>query len=59
MVDKRHTGLEHALQNETEKVVTLLRSNTELTQQDKQLTEEVSKLTKQIHALLTQRGSAA
>ena len=58
-IDKRHTGLEHALQRETEKVVMLLRSNTEITQQDKQLTEEVAKLTKEIHALLlTQRGAA-
>jgi uncharacterized membrane protein len=58
MIDKRHTGLEHALQSETEKVVTLLRSNTEITQQDKQLTEEVAKLTREIHSLLTQRGAA-
>jgi uncharacterized membrane protein len=57
MIDKRHTGLEHALQSETEKVVTLLRSNTEITQQDKQLTEEVAKLTREIHSLLTQRGA--
>jgi uncharacterized membrane protein len=57
-VDKRHTGLEHALQRETEKVVALLQSNTEITQQDKQLTEEVAKLTKEIHTLLlTQRGA--
>ena len=59
MIDKRHTGLEHALQNETEKLVTLLRANTEITQQDKQLTEEVAKLTKEIHTLLQQRGTAA
>jgi uncharacterized membrane protein len=58
MIDKRHTGLEHALQSETEKVVTLLRSNTEITQQDKQLTEEVAKLTREIHTLLKQRGPA-
>jgi uncharacterized membrane protein len=58
MIDKRHTGLERALQNETEKLVTLLESNTEITQQDKQLTEEVAKLTKEIHTLLTQRGAA-
>ena len=58
-IDKRHTGLEHALQSETEKLVTLLRANTELTQQDKQLTEEVAKLTKEIHTLLKQRGTAA
>jgi uncharacterized membrane protein len=60
MIDKRHTGLEHALQNETEKLVRLLRANTEITQQDKQLTEEVSKLTKEIQTLLKQqRGTAA
>ena len=58
-IDKRHTGLERALQTETEKLVTLLRANTELTQQDKQLTEEVVKLTKEIHTLLQQRGTAA
>jgi uncharacterized membrane protein len=59
MVDKRHTGLEQAMKTETEKLVTLLRSNTEITQQDKQLTEEVAKLTKQIHALLVQRGTVS
>ena len=59
MVDKRHTGLERALQRETGRLVTLLQSNTDLTQQDKQLTEEVAKLTKEIHTLLTQRGTAA
>jgi uncharacterized membrane protein len=59
MIDKRHTGLEHALQGETEKLVMLLRANTEITQQDKQLTEEVAKLTKEIHTLLKQRGTAA
>jgi uncharacterized membrane protein len=59
MIDKRHTGLERALQRDSEKLVTLLQSNTEITQQDKQLTEEVAKLTKEIHALLTQRGTAA
>jgi uncharacterized membrane protein len=59
MIDKRHTGLERALKSETEKLVTLLRSNTEITQQDKQLTEEVVKLTNEIHTLLQQRGTAA
>ncbi len=58
-VDKRHTALEQALKTETDRLVTLLQSNTELTQQDKQLTEEVASLTKQIHALLSQRGTAA
>jgi uncharacterized membrane protein len=59
MIDKRHTGLEQALQSETEKLVTLLQSNTEITQQDKQLTEEVAKLTREIHTLLKQRDTAA
>jgi uncharacterized membrane protein len=60
LIDKRHTGLERSAKTETEKIVTLLQSNTDLTQQDKQLTEEVAKLTKQIHALLLQqRGTAA
>ena len=58
-IEKRHDRLEHALKIETDKLVALLQSNTEITQQDKQLTEEVAKLTKQIHALLLQRGTAA
>jgi uncharacterized membrane protein len=58
-IDKRHTGLERALKGETERLVTLLTSNTELTQQDKRLTEEVAKLTKEIHTLLTQRDRAS
>jgi uncharacterized membrane protein len=58
MVEKRHTALEQAVKTETEKLVTLLQSNTEITKQDKQLTEEVSKLTKQIHALLSQRPAS-
>jgi uncharacterized membrane protein len=56
-VDKRHTRLEHVLQKETEKLVTLLESNTQLTQQDKELTEQVADLTQKIHALLTQPQS--
>jgi uncharacterized membrane protein len=56
-VDKRHTRLEHVLQKETEKLVTLLESNTQLTQQDKELTEQVADLTQKIHVLLTQRAS--
>ena len=54
-VDKRHTRLEHVLQKETEKLVTLLESNTQLTQQDKDLTQQVADLTQKIHLLLTQR----
>jgi hypothetical protein len=37
---------------------TLRRTNTEITQQDKQLTEEVAKLTKEIHTLFQQRTAA-
>jgi uncharacterized membrane protein len=58
-IDKRHTGLEHALQSESEKIVQLLRTNTEITQQDKQLTEEVAKLTREIQTLLKQRAKPA
>ena len=52
-VDRSHTRLERAAKAETDKLVDLLTSNTELTRQDKELTEEVAALTKQIHALLT------
>ena len=56
MIDKRHTALEEASKRQTDKLVTLLQSNTELTQQDKDVTEHVAKLTREIHELLTQRG---
>jgi uncharacterized membrane protein len=56
MIDNRHTALEEASKRQTDKLVTLLQSNTELTQQDKDVTEQVAKLTREIHELLTQRG---
>jgi len=56
-LDKRHSVLEHGIKTETDRLVQLLESNTELTQQDKALTEQVADLTKQIHTLLTQRAS--
>jgi len=57
-IDKRHTALEQAMKTETERLVTLLESNTDLTEQDKKLTEEVASLTKEIRSLLlTQRGA--
>ena len=56
MIDKRHTALEEASKRQTDKLVTLLQSNTELTQQDKDVTEHVAKLTREIHELLTQRA---
>jgi len=45
-----------AVKAETDKLERLLRSNTELTQQDKELTEQVALLTREIHAALVQRG---
>ncbi len=54
-IDKSHTRLERAAKAETDKLLELLGSNTELTLQDKQLTEQVADLTKQIHALLTKQ----
>ena len=56
LIDKRHTELEEAAKAQTDRVVELLRSNTDLTQQDKDLTEQVAKLAREIHTLLTQRG---
>ena len=53
-IDKSHTLLERAAKAETDKLLQLLQSNTELTLQDKELTEQVATLTKQIHALLTE-----
>jgi uncharacterized membrane protein len=55
LVEGKHTKLEQAIQRQTHKVVGLLESNTQLTQQDKDLTDEVAKLTREIHSLLTQR----
>jgi uncharacterized membrane protein len=55
MIEHKHTTLDETLQEESNKLAGLLRSNTDLTQQDKDLTEEVAKLTREIHALLTQR----
>jgi uncharacterized membrane protein len=58
-VDERHTRLETAMKGETDKLLELLRSNTDLTSQDKELTEQVADLTRQIHALLTKSGGAS
>jgi uncharacterized membrane protein len=44
-----------AIKAETDKLTSLLQSNTDLTREDKQLTQEVADLTKQIHDLLTKR----
>jgi uncharacterized membrane protein len=45
-----------AIKAETDKLVALLDSNTELTRQDKELTEQVAALTREIHAHLTREG---
>ncbi|HEY5662016.1 MAG TPA: DUF1003 domain-containing protein [Gaiellaceae bacterium] len=42
-----------ALKAETDRLESLLQSNTELTRQDKDLTEQVAQLTREIHELLT------
>ena len=54
-IEKGHSRLEHASKAETDKLLELLQSNTEITQQDKELTEQVAALTKQIHELLTKQ----
>ena len=54
-IDKNHSRLERASKTETDKLLELLRSNTDLTLQDKELTEQVADLTKRIHALLTKQ----
>jgi uncharacterized membrane protein len=57
-IDKGHSRLERAAKAETDKVLELLQSNTNLTQQDKELTEQVADLTKKIHALLTEQQTS-
>jgi uncharacterized membrane protein len=59
LLDKRHTSLEELAKRQNEDIVKLVNSNTEITQQDRDLTEEIAKLTREIHALLSQRATAA
>ena len=47
---------EEAIRAGTQKLVELLESNTQLTQQDKDLTEQVAALTREIHAEVTSKG---
>ena len=58
LVEKSHTRLEAAAKRETDRLVELLESNTDLTREDKELTEHVAELTKQIHALLIQSSGS-
>src|SRR5919198_3106993 len=61
--ERRHNEMERlaaervaAIKAETDKLVALLDSNTELTRQDKELTEQVAALTREIHKSLTRKG---
>ena len=61
--ERRHNEMERlaaervtAIKTETDRLVALLDSNTELTRQDKDLTEQVAALTREIHANLTRKG---
>jgi uncharacterized membrane protein len=56
--ERRQSRLEHGIKTETDRLLTLLESNTTLTQQDKQLTEQVANLTREIHAVLMAREPA-
>jgi uncharacterized membrane protein len=58
-IDEGHTRLAEAAKAETDKLLELLQTNTELTRQDKELTESVADLTRQIHALLAGRQNPA
>ena len=55
-MEKAHSRLEHAAKTETDKLLELLQSNTNLTEQDKELTQHVADLTREIHALLTKQA---
>jgi uncharacterized membrane protein len=59
LVERSHERMERtaqervaAVKTETDKLTSLLESNTELTRQDKELTQQVAELTRQIHAAL-------
>jgi uncharacterized membrane protein len=55
-LEKRAAARVAAIKAETDKLEALLRSNTDLTQQDKDLTEQVAALTREIHTALTRGG---
>jgi uncharacterized membrane protein len=57
--ERRHDRVEHAMKAETERLLELLQSNTQLTTQDKELTEQVAQLTREIHALICKPGEPA
>ena len=55
-IEKSHSRLEHMAKKETDAILELLKSNTALTQEDKELTQQIADLTKQIHTVLTQQS---
>jgi uncharacterized membrane protein len=62
LVERSHERMERtaqqqvaAVKTETDKLTSLLESNTDLTRQDKELTEQIAELTRQIHAALVKR----
>jgi uncharacterized membrane protein len=57
--EKRHDRVEHGMKSETDRLLELLQSNTQLTTQDKELTEHVAQLTREIHALICKPGEPA
>lgn len=52
-MERRESERVELVKRETDKLVSLLQSNTDLTRQDKELTEQVAKLTREIHTSLT------
>lgn len=57
--DARHDRFAQAARLETDRLLELLQSNTQLTTQDKELTEHVAELTREIHALICKPGEPA
>jgi uncharacterized membrane protein len=55
-VDQMATDRVAAIKAETDRLVALLDSNTQLTRQDKELTEQIAELTREIHAQVTKRA---
>jgi uncharacterized membrane protein len=57
--ERRHDRVEHGVKAETDRLLELLQSNTQLTTQDKELTEHIAQLTREIHALICKPGEPA
>ena len=59
LVEKAHTRLESEMKRETDALLQLLNSNTQLTQEDRDMTAEIAKLTRQIHEVLERQQSGS